>query len=167
MPTPEPQNPSSFPKNLLLLLVLICGFTCYFSYKSMTEVRQLTAELIPEESEDDPDVAPYPFEDTKPAPRKGISVKATYQIEDRYVAYGDIKTPESVGNQEGVVVINISVDHYGEVKKTSVDPRSTITDSEVVEAARRAALQAHFNMNTDAPKLQSGTITFTFSKKTN
>lgn len=164
MSTPESQNPSSFPKNLLLLLILICGATCYFSYKSMTEVRQLAAELIFEESEDYAEVAPDPVDNPKPALRKGINVKATYQIEDRYVAYGGIGTPESVGNQEGTIVIKVSVDKYGEVKKTSVDPSSTITDPEVVEAARRAALKTNFNINTDAPNLQSGTITFTFKK---
>jgi hypothetical protein len=39
---------------------------------------------------------------------------------------------------------------------------TTVTDKTLWQAARKAALGAHFNMSADAPVLQEGTITYIF-----
>lgn len=46
-----------------------------------------------------------------------------------------------------------------------VEAGATITDPEVIESVRKAALQTDFNTNFDAPELAEGTITYTFKKK--
>lgn len=91
-----------------------------------------------------------------------IRVSASYRIEDRYVL-GDITLPDTVGTEPGKVTINILIDHVGSVKKTSIASADGITDENVLDACRKAALKTHFNINTDAPKAQPGAITYTFA----
>lgn len=93
-----------------------------------------------------------------------IRVSSSYRLEDRYVSY-KVYDPEYVGDDAGIVVIDITVNKSGDVKKTSVNAATTITNEEVIEAARKAALKTGFNYNSDAPDTQSGTITFSYSKK--
>jgi hypothetical protein len=42
---------------------------------------------------------------------------------------------------------------------------TTVTDKELWNAARKAAMEAHFNVNGEAPALQEGTITYIFKLK--
>lgn len=98
------------------------------------------------------------------APKKAVvprlKVKSSYRMEDRYsyVVYD----PEELGNAEGIVKLDITIDIYGQVKSAKLNSASTITDEEVIEACKKAALKTMFNLNSDAPKLQQGTITYTF-----
>ena len=93
-----------------------------------------------------------------------IEVSATYRLEDRYVI-GNVRLPEYIGDQTGTITVNISVDKWGHVKKTSVAPGADITDEEVIESVRRAALKTDFNSNSDAQETSKGTITYTFNTK--
>lgn len=92
------------------------------------------------------------------APR--LKVKSSYRMEDRY-SYG-VDDPQELGNAEGIVKLDITIDIYGQVKSAKLNSASTITDEEVIEACKKAALKTMFNLNSDAPKLQQGTITYTF-----
>lgn len=98
------------------------------------------------------------------APKKAVvprlKVKSSYRMEDRY-SYG-VDDPQELGNAEGVVKLDITIDIYGQVKSAKLNSASTITDEEVIEACKKAALKTMFNLNSDAPKLQQGTITYTF-----
>ncbi len=98
------------------------------------------------------------------APKKAVTprlkVKSSYRMEDRY-SYG-VDDPQELGNAEGIVKLDITIDKYGDVKSAKLNSASTITDEEVIEACKKAALQTDFNLNLDAPKLQQGTITYTF-----
>lgn len=98
------------------------------------------------------------------APKKAVvprlKVKSSYRMEDRY-SYG-VYDPEELGNAEGIVKLDITIDKYGDVKSAKLNSASTITDEEVIEACKKAALKTRFNYNYDAPKLQQGTITYTF-----
>jgi TonB family protein len=98
------------------------------------------------------------------AAKARVVVSTSYRLEDRYVI-GQVEKPEVLGSQAGSVTVNIQVSPSGTVKKTSIATGSSIADSEVIEAVRRAALKTDFNSNYDAPGLQSGTITYTFKKK--
>lgn len=91
-----------------------------------------------------------------------IRVSASYRIEDRYVL-SNIILPDTVGTEPGNVTINILINQVGSVKKTSIASADGITDENVLDACRKAALKTDFNFNTDAPKAQSGTITYTFT----
>ena len=92
-----------------------------------------------------------------------MTVSSSYRIEDRYVPY-KVHLPDYLGDQEGKVVVNITVDYSGDVKKTSVGSETTISDEDVIEASRKAALQTKFNYNSDV-RTQEGTITYTFKKQ--
>lgn len=100
---------------------------------------------------------------TKATSKPKMTVSSSYRLEDRYVSY-KVRLPEYVGDQEGKVVVNITVDYSGDVRKTSVGSESTIAEEEVIEASRKAALQTHFNYSSGA-QLQEGTITYTFKKQ--
>ena len=90
-----------------------------------------------------------------------IQVKSFYRMEDRYVEY-HVEDPEVRGNAEGLVKLDIAIDKLGQVKSAKLNSASTIADEEVIEACKKAALKTDFNLNSDAPNLQRGTITYTF-----
>lgn len=99
------------------------------------------------------------------APKKAVvprlKVKSSYRMEDRYVRY-EVYEPQELGTAEGIVKLDITIDKYGDVKSAKLNSASSITDEEVIEACKKAALKTSFNYNSDAPKLQQGTITYTF-----
>lgn len=99
------------------------------------------------------------------APKKAVvsrlKVKSSYRMEDRYVGY-KVYEPQELGSAEGIVKLDITIDFSGDVKSAKLNSASTITDEEVIEACKKAALKTDFNINLDAPKLQQGTITYTF-----
>lgn len=98
------------------------------------------------------------------APKKAVvprlKVKSSYRMEDRY-SYG-VYDPEELGNAEGIVKLDITINYSGDVKSAKLNSSSTITDEEVIEACKKAALKTDFNLNLDAPKIQQGTITYKF-----
>lgn len=96
--------------------------------------------------------------------RRKIAVSGSYRLEDRYVPY-KVNLPEDRGNSAGTVVLDATVKQVGTVITAKLNPASTITDEEVIEAAKKAALQTDFNCNFDAPEAQQGTITYTYTKK--
>lgn len=103
-------------------------------------------------------------EERAKAAKAKVTVSSSYRLEDRYVV-GKVALPDHFGTQSGTITVNISVNRYGNVNKTSVADGATITDPEVIESVRKAALKTNFNSNLDAPELVEGTITYTFRKK--
>lgn len=79
---------------------------------------------------------------------------------------GTLPRPSYNVQESGKVVVAIWVDNYGQVQKAVAGMEgTTVTDKTLWQAARKAALGAHFNMSTDAPALQEGTITYIFNLK--
>lgn len=101
---------------------------------------------------------------TEAIAKKTIEVTSRYRLENRYAELG-IKEPEYKGIQIGEVVLDILVDYLGDVKSARVRNVTGITDEEVVEACKKAALRSDFNFDSDAGERQSGTITYIFSAK--
>lgn len=93
-----------------------------------------------------------------------VVVTTKYRLEDRYVSY-KVTEPEFIGNQVGEVVLNISVDFSGDVKSAKLQSATGITNEEVIEACKKAALQTDFNYNSDHKDNRPGTITYIFSAK--
>lgn len=89
-----------------------------------------------------------------------IQVKSSYRMEDRYVSFR-VEDPEVRGNAEGIVKLDIAIDKFGDVKSAKLNSASTITDEEVIEACKKAALRTDFSSNYDVT-IQRGTITYTF-----
>lgn len=79
---------------------------------------------------------------------------------------GTLPKPEYAIQAEGKVVVTIKVDQYGNVTEAIPGAEgTTITEKTLWNAARNAAMKAHFNMAADAPALQTGTITYIFKLK--
>jgi TonB family protein len=71
--------------------------------------------------------------------------------------------PKYPGDDEGVVVVKITVDKFGSV--TSAEPGTrgtTIMNKKFWEEAKQAALKAKFNSDNNAAAYQQGTITYRF-----
>ena len=79
---------------------------------------------------------------------------------------GTLPRPSYGVQASGKVVVAIWVDNYGQVTKAVAGVEgTTVSDKTLWQAARQAALKAHFNMSADAPPLQEGTITYIFNLK--
>jgi hypothetical protein len=79
---------------------------------------------------------------------------------------GSLPKPTYNAQVEGIVVVAVKVDQYGTV--TEAIPGAdgtTVNDKDLWNAARSAALKAHFNQSASAPALQTGTITYIFKLK--
>jgi TolA protein len=71
--------------------------------------------------------------------------------------------PDYNVQEEGVVVVQISVDKMGQVTSANAGVRgSNSLNPDLLDAARRAALSTRFNADPNAPALQTGTITYRF-----
>ena len=71
--------------------------------------------------------------------------------------------PYYPGNEEGIIVVQVKVDKNGKV--TSADPGvrgSNTYNTQLLSAAKQAALKARFNVDEKAPAFQQGTITYRF-----
>ena len=76
---------------------------------------------------------------------------------------GTLPRPSYAVQKDGIVVVEIWVDNYGNVQKAVAGAEgTTVTDKTLWQAARKAALGAHFNLSSEAPALQKGTITYIF-----
>lgn len=91
--------------------------------------------------------------------------KSAVQLNGRTLD-GALPRPAYSVPESGTVVVSIWVDNYGKVRKAVAGADgTTVTDSELWAAARKAALETRFNMDSDAPKLQQGSITYIFNLK--
>jgi outer membrane biosynthesis protein TonB len=71
--------------------------------------------------------------------------------------------PEFNIKEEGIVVVEIAVDQQGKVVSANPGVKgSTTTNTVLCAAAKKAALLSKFNLKSDAPERQIGTITYHF-----
>jgi flagellar biosynthesis GTPase FlhF len=71
--------------------------------------------------------------------------------------------PRYPGNDEGLVVVKVTVDKYGTVTAAEPGARgTTIMDQSFWNEAKQAALKAKFNTDENAPAFQQGTISYRF-----
>ena len=76
---------------------------------------------------------------------------------------GTISKPVYKAQLEGTVVVQVKVNQYGEVKEAIPGVTgTTVTDKGLWNAARTAAMETKFNLDANAPVLQTGTITYIF-----
>ncbi|NLZ18810.1 MAG: energy transducer TonB [Bacteroidales bacterium] len=79
---------------------------------------------------------------------------------------GNIPRPVYNVQESGIVVVDIWVDNYGNVARAVPGgDGTTVLDKTLHAAARKAAMETHFNMSADAPAMQQGTITYYFNLK--
>lgn len=102
---------------------------------------------------------------TKTTTSKGpVSVSAKVKVENRYVM-GTTYVPKISTGQSGTVVIDVTLTRTGTVTAVSTNGRSTITDEDIIDACKEAALKTDFSYNPEAPDKSKGTITYTFTAK--
>ena len=79
---------------------------------------------------------------------------------------GSLPLPAYNSQNQGRVVVEITVDQNGNVTKaTAIGRGSTVQDAQLWRDAEAAAKKAKFNVKKDAPISQIGTITYIFSLK--
>lgn len=79
---------------------------------------------------------------------------------------GSLPRPSYSVQKDGKVVVKIWVDNYGTVQKAVPGAEgTTVTDRDLWNEARKAAMKASFNVSADAPAMQPGTITYIFKLK--
>lgn len=79
---------------------------------------------------------------------------------------GSLPHPSYNVQNSGIVVVDIWVDNYGTVQRAVAGAEgTTVTDKTLWNEARKAALEAHFNMDANAEPMQHGTITYIFNLK--
>ncbi|MBQ2906519.1 MAG: energy transducer TonB [Bacteroidales bacterium] len=152
------------------------------------EVEEVEEEVIEEIEEEKPVVnqralfqAPKVKDDTSDSIIDNIGDKGnpnSLKDIDRYDGHGgsgggpaydlggrgakSISTPSRDFKEEGKVVVDIWVDKEGRVQRTEIGKGTTVTDSNMLESAKRAAYNSIFNKDEKAADLQRGTITYTF-----
>ena len=71
--------------------------------------------------------------------------------------------PQYPGNDEGIVVVKVTVDKFGKVTAAEPGVRGTnIMNRQFWNEAKQAALKAKFNVDENAPAFQQGTISYRF-----
>ena len=93
-----------------------------------------------------------------------VLVTAKVKVENRYVN-GMTYLPKVSTGPEGVVIIDVTMTRVGTVTAVSVNGNSTISDEEILDACKEAALKTDFGYNPDAPEKSRGTITYSFTIK--
>ncbi len=91
---------------------------------------------------------------------KGIS----YNLQGR--GYQSLPSPKYDYQEEGIVVVEVSVDPSGKVTQAvpGVKGSTTLNDN-LLRVAREAAMQARFDPKPDAPAIQKGSISYKFILK--
>jgi len=94
-------------------------------------------------------------------PGGGIGNGVSFSLDGR--TSQSLPKPRYPGNEEGVVVVQVTVNKSGQVTKAEAGVRGSNTaDPELISAAKKAALLAKFNVDNNAPAFQTGTITYRF-----
>jgi len=91
---------------------------------------------------------------------EGIS----YDLKGR--GFQKLPLPKYFYNEEGRVVVEVSVDRTGKVIQAIPGIKGSSTlDDYLLKVAKEAALEARFDAKSDAPLIQKGTITYNFKLK--
>ena len=97
----------------------------------------------------------------KYGPGGGVGNGTSFNLDGRSGL--SLPKPFYPGNEEGIVVVQVTVDKNGIVTKVEPGVKGSNTaNTELIAAARKAALLAKFNVDNNAPAFQVGTITYRF-----
>ncbi len=91
----------------------------------------------------------------------GVGVQGTFDLNGRSISGDGLPVPSRTVQDEGRVVVTITVNPAGQVIATSINLRTNTTNPELRKAAEDAAKRAQFN-RIDAVDNQTGTITYYF-----
>lgn len=96
--------------------------------------------------------------------KTGVGGIGTFDLGGRSLGTGSLPMPAYDVQEEGRVVVNITVNPSGTVIATSISSRTNTVNSSLRRAAENAAKKARFN-TIDGVSNQTGTITYNFKLK--
>lgn len=91
----------------------------------------------------------------------GVGVQGTFDLNGRSLSGSGLPVPVNTVQDEGRVVVDITVNPAGQVIATSINRRTNTVNPELRKAAEDAARKARFNA-IEGVDNQSGTITYYF-----
>ena len=94
--------------------------------------------------------------------KTGTGGYGTFDLGGRSLGTGSLPKPAYNVQEEGRVVVNITVNPAGQVVATSINPQTNTVNSALRKAAEDAARKARFN-TVDGVTNQTGTITYYFN----
>ena len=94
--------------------------------------------------------------------KTGVGGYGTFNLGGRSLGTGSLPKPSYDVQEEGRVVVNITVNPSGAVIATSISPQSNTVNSSLRKAAENAAKKARFN-TIEGVNNQTGTITYYFN----
>ena len=95
---------------------------------------------------------------------KGVGGYGSFDLQGRSLGKGGLPRPEYSVQEEGRVVVNITVNPNGHVIAASINKRTNTTSKSLRDAAVKAARKAVFNSVSTVDN-QMGTITYYFTLK--
>lgn len=106
----------------------------------------------------------FVFRPDSPSSEHGYyATNASARLRMRYVV-GSLPKPRDLHGEKGVIVVQITVDQFGNVTEATPGAKgTTLFDEDLLNEARNAALKAHFNASDNASEVQTGTITYRFN----
>jgi len=97
----------------------------------------------------------------KYGPGGGVGDGVSFSLDGRSAQ--SLPKPNYPGNEQGIVVVRVTVDKNGIVTKAEPGVKGSNTaDPDLIAEAKKAALRAKFNVDDSAPAFQVGTITYRF-----
>jgi hypothetical protein len=89
--------------------------------------------------------------------------EGTWKLDGRQA--NSLPKPVYNSDEQGIVVVRITVNQEGTVVRAEPGAQGTTTSSTILwQTAREAALKSRFSANPNAPEQQVGTITYRFIK---
>lgn len=96
--------------------------------------------------------------------KTGVGGYGTFSLGGRSIGSGGLPRPSYDVQEEGRVVVSITVNPVGQVISTSINRQTNTVNSTLRRAAEEAAKKARFN-SVDGVNNQTGTITYYFNLK--
>jgi TonB family protein len=102
-----------------------------------------------------------PFGNSDTGTNQGTGGFGTFNLDGRYIGQGGLPRPTDRGQEEGKIVINITVDPNGNVILAEIGRGTNIDNAQMRKSAIDAAKRAKFNKIKGANN-QNGTITYIY-----
>lgn len=103
-----------------------------------------------------------PFGNSDHGANSGVGGSGSYSLNGRSIGAGGLPRPEYLGQDEGRIVIDITVDPKGNVISATIAKKTTIDNASMRRSALEAAKRAKFN-SISGSNNQSGSITYRYS----
>lgn len=103
-----------------------------------------------------------PFGNSDHGANSGVGGNGSYSLNGRSIGNGGLPSPEYLGQDEGRIVIDITVDPKGNVISATIAKKTTIDNASMRRSALEAAKRAKFN-SISGSNNQSGSITYRYS----